>query len=337
MTTKSTLDSREFELALAILQREQAAHMPSRRQELWFRLFNLSVFAFLGTFAIAVLATVPNKPGMENIALVLWVISGFLILSTVVLFFLNLGLMRALMRQARLRRRLQLGKSLKDAFKARRRRGRMKNILTLIIAFLGVIIVPAGVLFVVPLLFWFVPTPYVLGFLFILTVLALSLVFLHFMRRGKQRLEIVTSLQASLLGRKEVFESDQESTLDISSADYYKIASIERAHIIDDRAKSIKMAHKESPDSSYVVQKSREMLGAKAKLDLNARVRIDDQIFHLMTNPLPPGVTEDPETGYLRLSVPEASVDILYQVDEERHRIRLLALQSSADSADLNP
>ena len=125
--------------------------------------------------------------------------------------------------------------------------------------------------------------------------------------------------------------------MDISSADYHKIAGIERAHIIDDRAKSIKMAHKESPDSSYVIQKSREMLGAKAKLDLNARVRIDDQIFHLMTNPLPPGVTEDPGTGYLRLSVPEASVDILYQVDEERHRIRLLALQSSADSADLNP
>lgn len=312
--------------------------MPSRRQELLFRLFNLSVFTFLGTFAVAVLAAVAEPPGMNEVAEMLWWISGLLILSTVVLFFLNLGLMRMLMRQARLRRRLQLVQSLKDAFKAKRRHGRIRNVLTLIMALLGPVLVLAGGSLILLYLLWFgIEIHYVLSVLFILIVLALSLPFLHFMRRGKQRLEIVTNLQATLLGHKEVFESDQESTLDISSADYYKIAGIERAHIIDDRAKSIIRAHKESPDSSYVIQKSREMLGANAELDLNARARVDDQILHLMTNPSPPGVTEDPGTGYLRLSVPETSVDILYQVDEERHRIRLLALPSSVEPADLNP
>ncbi len=178
--------------------------------------------------------------------MVLWGIVAFLVLSTVVLFFLNLGLMGTLIRQARLRRRLQLVQSLKDAFKAKRRHGRIRNVLTLIIALLGAVPVAAGGYLVLIYLTFGAGSSeihYLLGVLLILIVLALSLPFLHFMRRGKQRLEIVMNLQATLLGHKEAFESDQESTVDISSADYYKIAGIERAHIIDDRAQSIKLAH----------------------------------------------------------------------------------------------
>jgi hypothetical protein len=342
MTAKSTLNSQEFKLVLAILQREQTAHMPSRRQELLFRLFNWSVFAFLGTVVVAGLATVFDVfggPRMQDIAVVLLWISALPILSTVILFVLNLGMMRMLFRQARLRRRLQLVQSLKDTFKAKRRHDRIRNIFTLFVAFLGPVFVVVVGSFVLLILLWVgTETHYVFGVLFVLIVLALSLAFLHFMRRGKQRLEVVTNLQASLLGRREVFESDQESILDISSTDYNRIASIERAHIIDDRANSIKMGHKESLNSSYVIQKSHKMLGATSGLDLKARVRVNDQIIRLMTNPSPPGVTEDPGTEkILRLSVPETSVDILYQVDEKRHRIRVLDLRSAADSTDLNP
>ncbi len=341
MAARSSLSSREFASALAVLKREQSENMPSPRQELHFHLFNWSVFSFLGcSTAALVIGYLVEEYGSTNdlewVGFFLLGVPAILGLSIVVLFFLNLKLMWALRRQARSRRRLGLVKNLKGLFKAKRRRNWIRNAFTMFVVFLGVILVPIGLLSFFAFAY-FLDIPEALLFSLAISVLGLSLVFLHFMRRGKQRLEIVMRMHESLSEHKETFESDHESAVDISSADYDKIASIERAHIITDRAKSIEMARKESLDSSYVIQKSREMLGAKAALDLDARVRVDDQIFHLVTNPLPPGVTEDPGTGYLRLSVPETSVDILYQVDEQRHRIRLLALQSSAEPADLNP
>ena len=149
------------------------------------------------------------------------------------------------------------------------------------------------------------------------------------MRRGKQRLEIITNLQASLLKQKEAFERGHEIPAEISESEYGEIARIETTHIIEDRARSIGLGRNEAADATYLIQNSREMLSAKDQLDLEARARVESAILQLSTEPSPSEASKDRATGVLRLAVPETSVEIQYQIDEEHRRVLLLSLQRS--------
>jgi hypothetical protein len=336
MTATVTLGSGELEAALAVLKREQSEYMPSPRQQLCFRLFNWSIHLFVAVILCNLIAMIV---GADDIVLQVNAVAfGVLSLAVVVCFFLNLGLIWKLVRHAKLRRRLRLAGKLRTAFKAKRRSGRLRNILTALIAVFGAFFVPVGaVLFVVMILIMIDDSnPDLQNYLAISSVastaliLGISLVSLHFMRRGKERLDVITGLQASLLQGKEDPAGRADVASEISTSAYDKIARMERAHIIADRAQSIKSAAKEAADSSYLIQMSRDLAGAKAQLDSHSRLQVDDEVLKLMTEPRPPEAKTDSKTGHLLLRVPETSVSIRYDIDEAGHRIRLYTLESAA-------
>jgi hypothetical protein len=80
------------------------------------------------------------------------------------------------------------------------------------------------------------------------------------------------------------------------------------------------------------MQKSREILAAEAKLDFDTRLLVENQILRLTTEPFPDGHINDPDTGTIRLFVPDTSVEIVYQVDQDNRRIGLLSLQKTNSS-----
>lgn len=335
MRENPTLGSNAFERALAILNREQEANMPSRRQTTYFRLFNLIVYLFIG---IGVVTIVGHGFGFHKEMMWLWGLQGIVLFLIIVLFFLNLGFVGKLKNQAKLRRQLRLDQNLKALFKAQRRETKVSNLWTLLISILGYPLVAIGLSgFVILLLVAVVDRdwgPLVgsaagLG----LTVLGLSFIFLHFMRRGKQRLELVDRLRATLSKYEDAFGQDGEQRVSIDADEYDQIARIERAHIIADRQRSIDQGLKEARTSGYLIQRSHEMQAAKAKLDPATAVLVENQILQLTTDPMPTGTAQHPDTGIFRLRVPETEVEILYKVDEDSRRIRVGKLLTS-DSDD---
>ena len=335
MAAETTLSSREFRQALAVLKREQEAYMPSRAQEALFRLFNWSVFLFvlvtildiyligqLGRDVNAVHIKLLTKRRVVHIA---WVV---LCLAVIVFFFANWGLILKLVRQARLRRQLGLKRALKDAFKAASGETLLVNVLTFIFTIIGGVIFLIGVVFTLIAAIEGDSEDYVAAFT--LVSVGLSLLFLHFMRRGKQRLTVVMNLQDSLAQHKDATEVGAEASVAIPRQSYDAIAAIERAQLIDDRRQSIVKGRKEARDSAYLVQSSREILGAKSRLDLDARARLDEQILALVSNPSPPEAKRDSATGYSRIPIAQTDVDLVYQLDPEKHRIRLLSLVDAA-------
>jgi hypothetical protein len=135
MTAETALSSQEFERALAVLQREQHAHMPSARQVFLFRTFNwvvfsfilFSVLAFVLPFIADSFETEDTFPLIIGIFALLWFSLSILV---VLLFFLNLGFMLKLVEQSRLRRKFNIEKRLKKAFN---RRTRLLNIILFIV------------------------------------------------------------------------------------------------------------------------------------------------------------------------------------------------------------
>ena len=219
MRENPTLGSNAFEKALAILNREQEANLPSRRQETLFRLFNLVVYLFSGIGAVAI---VGHLFGFHTQMQWLWGLEGIVFLPIVVLFFLNMGLVGKLRNQARLRRRLGLNQDLKALFKAQRREKKFSNIWALLVSILGYPLVVIG-LFVFGL-FLFIATAFTDSELLIasaaglgLTVLGLSFIFLHFMRRGKQRLELVHRLRTILSRYEDALGQDGAQTVSIDA------------------------------------------------------------------------------------------------------------------------
>ncbi len=160
-----------------------------------------------------------------------------------------------------------------------------------------------------------------------LAVLGLSFIFLYFMQRGKQRLNLVNNLRSALAEHEETFEHDKEQQVRIDANEYYRIAEIEREQIISDRQRSISLYSKKALRSEFVIQQSREVRATKANLDKATAALVGDQILQLTTDPRPSGSTEDPDTGTIRLPVPETAVEIEYQVDKDDRRIRVIAVR----------
>ena len=164
------------------------------------------------------------------------------------------------------------------------------------------------------------------------TLLGLSFIFLHFMRRGKQRLDVVRGLRASLSKYEKSFEQDKLQRINIDAKEYDKIARMERAQIIRDRQQSIDMGLKKARTFGYLIQKSREMQAAKARLEPSIKILVENQILQFRTEPVPTGSSEDLDTGTFRLQVPDTDVEIVYQVDQDNRRIKIFSLQTAGSA-----
>ncbi len=336
MNESFALDDRRLRTAMEVLEREQQAFLPSRSELFRFRLFNWAV----ALFVVLLFAVFLDEALKLNLRLPdrLAVSVAFFVLTpaAAILFLLNIPLIRKLWRQGRLRRRLGLKRELKSVFKRERRtlRGAINAIVGVIFTLLAAIFL---VLFVTFVYQWLSDPAAavedwgrlgVILFGLMLFFIPLSLVSLPLMQRSKRRFEIVTNLQQTLATRQSGLDARGRGA-EISPGAVQMIAEIEREQIIDDRRRSLRLGLKKGQAPDYTIQQSRAVQQAKAQLDSDSARKLEDAVFALMGDPRPPGLSEDPETGFNRLRIPEAPFEIVYQVDEETRRIKVFDLRPS--------
>jgi hypothetical protein len=246
-------------------------------------------------------------------------------ISIIPVFILNWPLVNKLRRAARLRRRLapSLRRRLMYQFGARRRQRRLANLLTLVLSLMGAFVVLFALL---GLVFAVFPEGSRINFprltlWAVATVFGLSCVFQHFMARGRERLEVIAELSATLLASRTGANGSQ-----LADADYDEIIRIERAQISADRRQSVKAASRTPPADQYSSREHRAVRDAKLALPPATLVKVQECIDRLGLDP-----RVDDETGqapdqvsYLR--VPDTSLEIGFSVDWATHEIKILSL-----------
>jgi len=335
-----TLNAWQFEQALAILQREQQANTPSPRQENIFKFLNISIYGFgIAYLASFLLLFVHSLFGLNSIVHdksetfdVLFAIDNIALFisatAITLLFFLSLPYVRRLLQRRKLARQLGLWEALHIPWKTERRQNKLRNVSDVGILILGFIMIGSSFVF-----FPMIGVKGLLFFVFFFVVGGAIIVTLS-VRRSKERLGLIARLYSSLERYKDEVKQDKDSPIHIPAEAYEKIAEIERAQIARDRVQSIQGNLGKAGASPYVLQKSHTAQQAQARLDATTRVRVEDQIDALITEPHPPGITADPKAGAFDLRVPETSVIIRCTVDDQAHRIQILSVESTSNAAE---
>ncbi|MGH7675456.1 MAG: hypothetical protein ACREMV_09305 [Gemmatimonadales bacterium] len=325
MTAPVRLASEEATRALEILQQELFALRPSARQLLVYRLLQWDVAA-LGVALVAALVTTITQGERSTLANLAFGLLGLTGLVMFPLFLLNLGLVRRLWRVAKMRRRLGLAELLEAAFKAQRRKARVRNLLTAVLVIVGLVFVLGGAVAIV-----MIPNTELgsLGKAVVVAfylALGVPLASLHFLRRGMERLTVVDRLHSTLSAAVSDLPPGQDKSIALSPRDYELIARIERAQVIAERYQSIRQSGHGADTSGYAVQMSFAAQQAKSQLPGPERVRVDEQVLRLMEDPERTGVVKDAQSALRRLPVPNTSAEIVFDVDRGARRVRVVRI-----------
>ncbi|HET9963074.1 MAG TPA: hypothetical protein VFQ34_12105 [Nitrospiraceae bacterium] len=341
-----TLNAKEIERALSILQKELQANTPSKGKERLFKylsaaVFGLGIGGIFCLFSLLIFGvdqlfkrTVP-KEFLEFLAVIaIFIVILSVIWSAVILllFLLNLSYVREIVRQNRLIRSLGLLEALEAPWKTERRKNRLRNAFSMAVRLAGLLVPLSGIMIVgfgssqvvgvEKLLQLF------LLFVFFLTT-AIAIVSTYFVWRSKQRLLFLSRLHRSMQEQQEKVAHDEDGRISIPPPLYEKVAQIERAQISRERARTIKEAETDPVDLQYAVQKSRGAQQAQARLEPSLRLRVQNQIDALMAEPRPSGVVED-QTGTLYVGVQDTPVRVGYLVDDGSRRIQVVSVISAA-------
>jgi len=329
MTDQISLDAQGLDSALAILQREQTAYVPTERERRLYRWFNICVYSMAVVFVLG--SIVGPMIGKESGPLyavfgLLGLVAGVLMLGTIVLFFLNWTLIRKLYRHAQLRKRLKLADYFASAFSAERKSTAVGNVIALLMFIAGWLLIlfsTFGALVIVAIagMHWIVGAVYLA-----MVLVGVSFVSFRYMQRGKQRLELVLRLQKTLT--EQAGRGDEAKEVKLSPEEYHAIAALERQHIIRDRAESIASARSQVDGTGYLCQSSREMNLAKSKLPPELLVKVEGAIAELLVDPPAAAAAKSPQTETFSMPVAGTGLRIEYDVDPHRHLVRLHDLRT---------
>jgi hypothetical protein len=307
------LDSRQFEQALAILERER----PSPSDERRFRLLNQvvwsAVFLTLGWFFL-----LPSNPAVARWLLIAAV---FFYVVSVAMVAANVGLGRKLVRAAMLRRSLRLWPRLRPSFKARRRRHAVQNLVTLVLTLVGYPIFLFGVF---GLLIELLDSRDSAGLplAVVQTVFGLGCISIHFIARGKERLEVISELRSDLVARR----STAGTRVEVSEDKYEQIASIERAQIARDRRRSLARPAKDT--QGYVLRLHRSLREAEAQLEPEVLMQVRECARQLLVDPAGNPGGSPSEWSYAE--VPGAGYELAFTVDHARREVHVMELRPLA-------
>ena len=312
----TTLTNRQYEQALAILERER----PSPAQEQRFRLLNQAVWgALLFSFVYGVMFPVAGAQRAYPALL----LAAFCYVLTVPLFFLNLGLVRKLQRAATLRKSLRLAEWLQPFFSRRRHSHPVYNAITLALSAIGYPVCVVGVVGLV--LSLLDPSSDGLALSTILIVFGLTCIFIHFIARGAERLKVIAELRSGLLAAAPSSSGDNQESVHVRVEDYDEIAGIEREQIRSDRTRSVARGHR-AASTGYVLRLSRQLRDMESELGEDARRLVDERVQQLLAEPEPADARAEYGTGLFRIDVPGTRFEIAYLVDHERREIRACSL-----------
>lgn len=327
-----TLTSAKLERALSTLNKARQGYQLTRGQRISFTLLNVAVYSVGVTFGIALLASVLAGFDMSDgvtgffdsaadfSVFILFTFGTAIIAVIAVLLTFNFRLILKFFRLNKLIHTLGLADIFEAPWRAARDKKWLRNFLTFILGPLIIIgSAPLAVAYAFPAeedLFM------VSGF-----VAGIAFMAMHLLRRIKEKIDVVARLQDTFERYRDQAAEEETKHVEIPEAVYDQFARVERAQILRERARSIQASYEESSNETYMVQKSRAVRASKADFDAAINLSIQNQIDALTTNPRPEGVTEDADSGILRVPVPKTPVALRFKVDDKLRRIEILSLE----------
>lgn len=317
------LDNQEFSQALSVLNEEEKLIPLTKFNKISYFLLSFCTYGFIiiNIFTTILVFYVGYWRPDFWVNYVLLGFSVLLLISIPIIFFLNLPLVKKIFQQNYLSRKIGHTKLFNERWRALRKKRRFRNILTFIAGIIGLLYIWSGIYIN------FMADPgersESLIFLVMCIIIGGVLISTHFIRRGKERLDVLT--KTLLDAQKTALQTDADQ-IDVPSKEYELIAQIERAQVSRSRQQSILNSLEKSKSQKYYIQKSYRVKEALSQIDINLRSFIEDRINDLITEPVPMDAIRDKDSNMYRISLSKLNVNIGYQVDNENNLIKILSL-----------
>lgn len=328
MTADLKLDQRQVSRALDVLADHQSKLQRYFERYKWLKA-TFYVWFVAVTLMIAAFLIAPEFKGVDETEsariLTLTVVAlaqAMLLFVMIILLLLNLPFAVRIFKQELLRRRLGIDANTNIAVKESRK----PRVIMLIASIIGLALVAVGA----ANLFEAIvkePEPLEILGMSLLIVGGITPSFLWLLSRGVDRLDDVARLREQLSKSVSV-EGAPADEFELSAPDYDKLSRLEKRTTQIQREQSVKRGVQFAREQDlFAVQRSVQSQSAIEGLDSPSRFAVEKAIFDLMTNPRPvdSSLTED---SLLNLPVPDTSLRLFYDVDDDSRNVRLHYLQS---------
>lgn len=340
----SQFEEAQFTRILEVLNRERKAIALSRFHRWVFFLFSIVVVVniLLMITATAFLMIPQYLPIFSIPYQIKNFIKPFIISCFIPFFFLtpimllmNISLIRKVIYQRHLWQQLGLKNILKEKLQARRGLDKLLGGLFIIVGIIGI----STVFFILydNFLVRDRARHFTYGDFLMLSFFiggAISFIALPFLRFGKEQLvwlselaSELTNLEDSLLQVRHQAREEGIESIRIAPADLKRLAVVEQSVIRQDRDLAIS-SFRQKGVPEYTILKSLESSRFIANLDLENRLRVEEEIQHLSEDPQAPESGLDLTEGFWRRPVPDTSIQILYSVDQAKRQVKIILLET---------
>lgn len=164
-------------------------------------------------------------------------------------------------------------------------------------------------------------------------ILIITKLFLNRLSAKIKLMEDIDWLRDTLLRQKKSAEKKGKSYIQISSEEAEHISQIEETLIQKNRIKSIRSSRHDRMAEGYTLFKLPMVRDQIGELNPSQRLSVEMQLQDLAYSPTPKAAKRDRSNGEWTLPVPDASMEVIYTVIENKRQIRILSLQPlSGDS-----
>ena len=111
-----------------------------------------------------------------------------------------------------------------------------------------------------------------------------------------------------------------------------RMSNVERLHILQQRALALSHAG-QGRTRGLLTAKRPQVTQVLKELSLDARLKVEDRIEALSTDPSPADATPAPDDASWTLRVPQTALEIVYSVDRPAGRIEILSVESLPEEA----
>lgn len=338
MEVARRLDDRELNDALKILKTEHDANVPSRKQRISFMLLKITAFAFPVLFLVTVIVVRPQMQAGEEQnwwQATLTAATAIDIIAIPVLCLLNMGFAWRLFRERRMMRKSGFADLINEQWKSvKKRRSFLDSVqlaLGVIAALLfGLLLISVPILLSTEregerMLRWESLAAMIVGS----AVVLLTPIFVYLTGRLRQKLELIDGLRRSLLTYQNKKSGNSSNGADIPIHEYNVIAQVERAQIDRSRAESIRGGARIERADSFVLRKSGSVRDSLQAMDMESNLHVQEHIEELTVHPKPENSLWDSASGHYFLTLDDVPARVEYSVDERRHIIDIVAVEST--------
>lgn len=332
MTAALKLDQKQVSRALDVLEAHQST---LQRYFVRYRWLKITFYIWFAAFIMVALSffffdqsATPEPENASYSGITFWAIVGLnlaqivLLIAMVALFVVNLPFGLQIFKQERLRRRLGIDVGAMSGVKGLRK----PRVIMMVASVFGVLIAIMGTIEFIDAVLdwdgWF----YVIGS-GILIVGGLSVPLLWLLSRGVDRLQDISTLRERL-SRSYDDPKTAGDPFELTAPDYDRLSRLEKRTTQMQRAQSVEKGIEFTQNRDvFAVQRSTQAQYAIEALESSARYAVEKTIFELMTEPRPPEAKAS-GSSLLQVQVPDTSLVVAYDVDDNAKRVRVHYLQS---------